>query len=363
MASVTIQKHTTQAACCGQVGHIYRTREQYGNSNIQPDLIKKNLYFGTSEKALDCISKTIADIDREHPPKRVRSDRKTVASLCIPAPRAGLSEKETVSFFARAYTKLQAVTDMRIVAAAVHKDEVHAYTDPDSRAEVQSRLHMHVLVVPDLPGKGCCMKQWLTRSRYRDINRLMDEACRDSLGYDYQDGSRAKSRGDVERMKIKSLQAQAEQEQARLQQLQEQQVQLTADLRAMGLQKRCGSVQSSEVIQEIVQCTKPTIRPDRLSVPQKGFSELVSMAQEADQLKTVADQLSREAEQLKHQADQADERAARKYRQQSLDASIKQAAQARKLARYERLEAAFPDVFKQMDTRLRSQDIQHSQEH
>lgn len=83
MASVTIQKWSTTAACGGQVSHIYRTREHYGNKDIDATLADCNEMAGTAEDARTRIRETIAQVDAATPPKRVRADRKTIAELCI----------------------------------------------------------------------------------------------------------------------------------------------------------------------------------------------------------------------------------------------------------------------------------------
>ena len=49
MASVTIQKWTTAGACGGQINHIYRTREHYGNQDIDRALADRNEMAGTAE--------------------------------------------------------------------------------------------------------------------------------------------------------------------------------------------------------------------------------------------------------------------------------------------------------------------------
>lgn len=209
MASVTIQKWSTAAACGGQVNHIYRTREHYGNTDIDKSLADYNEMAGTAEDARTRIRETIARVDAATPPKRVRADRKTIAELCIPAPRAGMSDQDARQFLTAACEALVEAPGMHVVGVALHGDETHEYIDPDSKERVQSRLHLHVLVVPDVPGHGCNMKSWLTKSRYREINQLLDRVCKRELGYTYQDGTKSRSRGDVERMKQRSLQAEA----------------------------------------------------------------------------------------------------------------------------------------------------------
>ena len=70
MASVTIQKWSTAAACGGQVNHIYRTREHYGNRDIDRALADRNEMAGTAEEARARIRETIAQVDAATPPKR-----------------------------------------------------------------------------------------------------------------------------------------------------------------------------------------------------------------------------------------------------------------------------------------------------
>lgn len=209
MASVTIQKWSTAAACGGQVNHIYRTREHYGNQDINRELADCNEMAGTAEDARTRIRETIAQVDAVTPPKRVRADRKTIAELCIPAPRAGMSDQDARRFLTAACEALVDAPGMHVVGVALHGDETHEYIDPDSKERVQSRLHLHVLVVPDVPGRGCNMKSWLTKARYGEVNRLMDKVCEQELGYSYQDGSKQRNRGSVEQMKVASLQTEA----------------------------------------------------------------------------------------------------------------------------------------------------------
>lgn len=85
----------------------------------------------------------------------------------------------------------------------MHGDEVHDYIDPDDKQLHRSRLHMHVLLVPETE-RGLNMKSWLTRDRFRELNALCDRICMRELGHRYQDGSKAKSRGKVEALKERS---------------------------------------------------------------------------------------------------------------------------------------------------------------
>lgn len=213
MASITIQKHTLQSASAGQINHIYRENGTYRNKQVDLSKSVENLYLG-GEDGADArarLRQVLTEIDKKTPPKRIRSDRKTVASLVIPAPRENLSREQALGFFEAFVAEFQKVKpDCKLVAGAIHADEVHEYTDPTDRCAHKSRLHMHLLVVPDLPGAGCNMKSWLTKSRYREMNAIADRACERVLGYTYQDGTRQQTRGSVEVLKERSLTVQAE---------------------------------------------------------------------------------------------------------------------------------------------------------
>lgn len=202
MASVTVQKWGTAAACRGQCVHVYREGKNYANPDIDRT---KSACVWTVDDVKTCqknIRETIAKIDKNRPPKRVKRDRKTVAELCVPAPREGTSQEDALRFFQGVYDEL-AAAGYHVCGGAVHGDEVHDYIDPDDKKLHRSRLHMHVLIVPETD-KGVNMRSWLTKSRFRALNALCDRVCMQELGHPYQDGSGRRSRGTVEVLKEKS---------------------------------------------------------------------------------------------------------------------------------------------------------------
>lgn len=408
MASVTIQKWSTTAACGGQVSHIYRTREHYGNKDIDATLADCNEMAGTAEDARTRIRETIAQVDAATPPKRVRADRKTIAELCIPAPRAGMSDQDARRFLTAACVELMQVTSMHVVGIGLHGDEVHEYVDPDSKSRVQSRLHVHVLVVPDVPGRGCNMKSWLTKSRYRELNQLLDRVCERELGYSYQDGSGQRSRGDVERMKQRSLQAEAaeltakidtmRQEAARLDTIR-QQARLDADRAAQEADKAVERAKAAELAQRqseaLTEATerrvdelreeidrldvvrelstvpenrtlteaKSTARKaligDNVVLPRREFESICSLAETCWTNHKAVLQMQREKDEAERNARFAEQAAEQRARQITLEQAREQASRDRKLGRYERMEREFPQVFQEMDERMHTRTIDH----
>lgn len=408
MASVTIQKWTTAGACGGQINHIYRTREHYGNQDIDRALADRNEMAGTAEEARARIRETIAWVDSVTPPKRIRGDRKTVAELCVPAPRSGMSDQDARQFLTAACEALVEAPGMHVVGVALHGDETHEYIDPDSKERVQSRLHLHVLVVPDVPGHGCNMKSWLTKSRYGEINRLMDKVCERELGYSYQDGTKSRSRGNVERVKVKSLQAEAAELTAKIDTLrhevaeldktrqktrqdaaratqeadkavararaaeqaqrQSEAIQRQSEARTEAAERRAdelreeidhldvvrelSTVPENRTLNEARATARKSLIGDNVVIPRREFESICSLAETCWTNHTAVLQMQREKSDAERAAQWAEERAEQRAREISLDEARERAGRDARLGRYERMEREFPQVFREMDSRL-----------
>lgn len=408
MASVTIQKWSTAAACGGQINHIYRTREHYGNQDIDKTLADRNEMAGTAEEARARIRETIAWVDSVTPPKRIRGDRKTVAELCVPAPRSGMSDQDARQFLTAACEALVEAPGMHVVGVALHGDETHEYIDPDSKERVQSRLHLHVLVVPDVLGHGCNMKSWLTKSRYKEINQLLDRVCKRELGYTYQDGTKSRSRGDVERVKVKSLQAEAAELTAKIDMLRQEATQLDAvrqkacqdvtratqeadkavararaaeqaqrqseavqrqsEARTEAAERRADElreeidhldvvrelsiVPENRTLNEARATARKSLIGDNVVIPRREFESICSLAETCWTNHTAVLQMQREKSDAERAAQWAKERAEQRAREISLDEARERAGRDARLGRYERMEREFPQVFREMDSRL-----------
>lgn len=408
MASVTIQKWSTAAACGGQINHIYRTREHYGNQDIDKTLADRNEMAGTAEEARARIRETIAWVDSVTPPKRIRGDRKTVAELCVPAPRSGMSDQDARQFLTAACEALVEAPGMHVVGVALHGDETHEYIDPDSKERVQSRLHLHVLVVPDVPGHGCNMKSWLTKSRYKEINQLLDRVCKRELGYTYQDGTKSRSRGDVERVKVKSLQAEAAELTAKIDMLRQEATQLDAvrqkacqdatratqeadravararaaeqaqrqseavqrqsEARTEAAERRADKlreeidhldvvrelsiVPENRTLNEARATARKSLIGDNVVIPRREFESICSLAETCWTNHTAVLQMQQEKSDAERAAQWAEERAEQRAREISLDEARERAERDARLGRYEHMEREFPQVFREMDSRL-----------
>ena len=210
MASVSISKHTMGSMCSGQISHIYRLHKNYGNKDIDLCRIGENMVVGckTAADARNVLRKRIEEVDAVLPPKRVRKDRVVAVEYCIPAPREDMTEEEQVEFLKQAYIGLcKKFGNDNIICGMIHLDERHKYKDVDG--EHISRAHLHVIGVPFVENKGINGKQFLTKSTYVEVNKVMDEICESMFGYSFQDGTKQKSRGTVEQLKQGEINANA----------------------------------------------------------------------------------------------------------------------------------------------------------
>lgn len=213
MASVTIEKHTSGSASA-QYRHNYRENENNSNKQIDPQKSNLNVNldtrFSTAREAHTALKARVAEVDEVLPPIRKKKDRVVAVCFELPAPRAGMNYEDSVRFLKAAY---EAIVDRfgqeNIIGSTIHADEQHSYIDSKTKKLELSRIHLHTMVVPYVEGKGINGKAFVTRTLFKEMNKLMDEVCMREFGYTYQDGSKQASRGKTEELKAESLLEQA----------------------------------------------------------------------------------------------------------------------------------------------------------
>lgn len=240
MSSINIMKlHGGEAAAILAHNHRHDGRDgvEYSNEHIDParsNLNSEIRFKGaprheTAAEELDRLRRRVAEIDAAEPPARVRKDRVTLVSFEVPAP-AGLPPEREEEFFRAAFVEIG-----RFCGGAkncgriqIHRDEVHEYTDPVTRERRTSRVHAHCVCIPYVAGRGVNCKSFTSRERLRQIQQAIDSRCRRDFGIPYLDGSRQRSRGSVEDLKIAS--ARVEAEERRLAELKREQEQALDEL-------------------------------------------------------------------------------------------------------------------------------------
>lgn len=332
-----------------------------------------------------------------------------------------MSDQDARRFLTAACEELVDTPGMHVVGIGLHGDEVHEYVNPDSKTRVQSRLHVHVLVVPDVPGKGCNMKSWLTKARYKEINQLLDRVCERELGYSYQDGTKSRSRGDVERVKAESLRAEAEKltakidnlrhevaeldkarqkarqdaaratqeadkavalakaaEQAqrqsetaqkrsearteaaeqRLKQIQTCADELREEVDHLDVVRELSTVPENRTLNEAKATARKSLIGDNVTLPRREFESICNLAETCWVNHTAVLRMQQEKSDAEKAAQRAERDAERRAREISLDEARERAGRDARLERYERMEREFPQVFREMDSKL-TRTVEH----
>lgn len=221
MASVNITKcHGSAAASILAHNHRHDGKDvQYRNEHIDKSKTASNSYryfkgqdpTATSKDEYARLKARVEEIDKAEPPKRIRKDRVTMCAFEIPAP-AGLPAEKEEKFFSLAYREIARMCGgaENVSTLRIHRDEVHEYTDPLTKERRTSRVHAHVVGIPYVKGKGVNCKGFMTRQALRDLQKRVDDKCRQELGIAFMDGSRQRSRGTVEDLKRASARAEQE---------------------------------------------------------------------------------------------------------------------------------------------------------
>lgn len=216
MASINILKlHGGEAAAVLNHNHRHDGREGvvYGNEHINPERTHLNSVLHwrgtpaheTATEELARLRARVEEIDKVEPPARIRKDRVTLVSVEIPVPEYLPPEEET-KFFKKAYAEIAKFCGgpQNCGSIQIHRDEIHEYIDSVTKEPRTSRVHAHMLCIPYVQGKGVNCKNFMSRDRLRQIQQAVDNRIRQDLGIGFLDGSRQKSRGNVESLKLAS---------------------------------------------------------------------------------------------------------------------------------------------------------------
>ena len=143
--------------------------------------------------------------------RAIRKDAVTLYDAIITVPEQlpeGLEDdwfRDVENIINRHYGK-NVVLDIKI-----HRDEVHDYTDPDSKQRVTSRTHGHVFMFPEVDNK-LNAKKFSSRQNMMSLNRRIDKMTHSLYGCAFLTGKLAKDRDfqSVEQLKRASDNAELE---------------------------------------------------------------------------------------------------------------------------------------------------------
>lgn len=218
MASVDWLKMTTQRAG-SMIKHNSqeaRFEAEHSNPDIDKELTSLNYTIGAPDykDMLKALKKRINEVDKKHPPLRMKADRITCCMLVAPCPleiqKAG-KEKEFFEEMQKVYEDFFGREN--VLGSCIHYDEQHEYIDKDGSRKM-SLVHAHTLVAAyaeweDKDGKaraGINGKNFMTKARLTGLNKAMCRMVKKTFGVDYNTGAEPRKE-KTEKMKADSLRA------------------------------------------------------------------------------------------------------------------------------------------------------------
>lgn len=224
MASVNVAKYTIgeARALCVHFDDEKRQTLKHENPHIDAEKTPENEWIGTKSynEVLEALKQRLDEVDNEHPPGRVKADRKTVINIDVPIPEwiTEQGREAEIDFLHKAYEELANFYGKdNIVGATAHFDERHNYIEPKTKIERTSLNHMHVFGLPyaywqDKKGvehEGINAKNCLTKSSLREVNARINDMCLREYSREYQTHE-TPGQLSVEDLKVKSMKAEKE---------------------------------------------------------------------------------------------------------------------------------------------------------
>lgn len=226
MASVNFQKCKGGSSAKAIIRHCdseKRKNTSHSNESIDTTRTEMNCTYnfhftkkdGTKyskslnyEETCQRYDKRIQAID-EGGNRNKRKDRVTCFALCVPAPESIKSE-DIKQFFSGVTQILRNKYGAKnFVNSYIHFDEVHDYKDAETGQNRTSRVHGHFFFIPEHEGQ-LDGKWFSSRSNMVEVNKKIDDFCREHFGIRFMDGTKKKSRKSVETLKNESVQREYE---------------------------------------------------------------------------------------------------------------------------------------------------------
>ena len=244
-------KHTKQSISAMRKHNGKEERENYNHENKNIDKSKShlNIFIGADDfqEMYEAMLQRVAEVDAQYPPlRKLKYDERIICEILeFKCPKAVYEKSYEVSvrFFYDVHEIIKNYFGAENVhGCCVHFDEIHEYTDSQTREKEMSLAHGHELVScycewteeikkagkntgDKRERKGINGKNFEKRSRYNELNKLVDDYCLKTYGIHYMTGKEARHK-TVEILKAETelvdKQIQVEQEQKKLEKVRQQ---------------------------------------------------------------------------------------------------------------------------------------------
>ena len=304
MASVNWEKHTSATDVKALLRHddkeLRAQTKEHSNKHIDKSKTAQNYsIFGRSyTERCQMYDTAIADAEAHSmckgKPRKLRSTAVTCLTLETPAP-AELPEERQREWFTRVHEIMcDTFGAENVIDTDVHLDEVHDYTEPESKERRTSRVHAHTAVIPRTPDGRLCCKDIYTRSAPTRLNQRIEDMTQAEFGVRFMTGEKVKSSKSVEQLKLDSAKAEFELEQAQTYaQIEQAAMQVGAERRRVKADREALRASESDL-----QARERALQAERVKV-QAEQQKAVQAQQRASERILEAERREAEAEKLK----------------------------------------------------------------
>lgn len=180
-----------------------RLKDNHENEHIDKTKTHNNAQMCNYNEFCKRIDKRMEYLD-SLPKQNKKSDRVIGFSLEYPIPD-GIPDSKVIEFLNKANRLIyEQVGSENVIGSFLHVDEVHDYIDSETKQERTSMRHVHTIVTAAIDGKlnGKAMS---SKANMCKLNNAIHEMAMRDYGVKFMDGSKRKSRDEVETLKNKSL--------------------------------------------------------------------------------------------------------------------------------------------------------------
>jgi len=184
-----------------------RRKDKHSNEHLNTALTHTNtaIMGDTYRTICDKYDERIADLDGSTN-KNKRKDRVTMVSVEIPVPD-GLPADKIDGWYARIWEIAGEMWGRdNMLDLTIHRDEVHEYVEPESKEKRMSKVHGHLMFIPEREGQ--LNAKWATkRENIVRFNTKIHDMTQAEYGIRFHDGSKKRGCRTVEEMKERSKEA------------------------------------------------------------------------------------------------------------------------------------------------------------
>lgn len=180
-----------------------RLKDNHENVHIDKTKTNNNAQMCNYEEFCKRLDKRMDYLD-SLPKQNKKPNRVIGFSLEYPIPD-GIPDNKVIEFLNKANRLIyEQVGSENVIGSFLHMDEVHNYTDTETKKERTSMRHAHTIITAAIDNKlnGKAMS---SRENMCKLNNAIHEMALRDYGVKFMDGSKRKSRDEVETLKNKSL--------------------------------------------------------------------------------------------------------------------------------------------------------------